>query len=43
MEELSIPHDAQVRRISWVVGSVGWYAISNGSSCRFACWPTPFS
>jgi hypothetical protein len=22
----AIPHDAQVRRISWVVGSVGWHA-----------------
>ena len=29
-----IPHDAQVRRISWVVGSVDRQAYQNGSSCR---------
>jgi len=29
-----IPHDAQVRRISWVVGSVDWQAYQSGSSCR---------
>lgn len=30
----SLPHDAQVRRISWVVGSVGWLLASAESSCR---------
>ena len=33
-----IPHDAQVRRISWVVGSVDRQAYQSGSSCR-DCMP----
>jgi hypothetical protein len=36
--QVEIPHDVQVRRISWVVGSVDWQANLNGSSCRY-CKP----
>lgn len=32
--QLRLPHDAQVRRISWVVGSVGWLLTPAESSCR---------
>jgi hypothetical protein len=35
-ERAAIPHDAQVRRISWVVGSVGWHATKKAVP-RTAC------
>lgn len=38
-----LPHDVQVRRISWVVGFVGWLVANSGSSCRGCGQPTPIN
>jgi len=36
-----MPHDAQVRRISWVVGSVGWYASDKRFLVPYLCTDRP--
>lgn len=38
-----LPHDAQVRRISWVVGLVDWFAFKPGSSCHGCVLVDPLS